>query len=242
MLEVVQVGQVGKTNLLLDMHRLRKRVFYDRMGWEVRITPGGLEVDDFDLPETIYLLCLDDNKRVIGNWRLLPTIGPYMIRSVWPQFLESINIPEGPDVWEASRFSVDSLKENCDEGLAQVNQATQELFCGLTELCLLSGIREICTMYDMRVARLLKRLDCSPHTISQRRRISDTICEVGIFRTDDTMLSKLRKASGISEQLILKEQLPGVLRTSLRTSPLLKAEHQRPSNYNSSMEDKYETV
>src|ERR1700685_3388477 len=143
MLEIAQAGQAGKTSLLFDMHRLRKRVFRDRMGWNVSVTPGGLEVDDFDLPDTVYLLALDDDGRVIGNWRLLPASGPTMIRKVWPQFLDSIEMPHSPAVWETSRFAVDSPRGNSEEGIAQVNRATQELFCGITELCILCGIQKI---------------------------------------------------------------------------------------------------
>jgi N-acyl-L-homoserine lactone synthetase len=50
MLEIVQAGQAGKMNLLLDMHRLRKRVFKDKLGWNVTIQDEDLEVDQFDLP------------------------------------------------------------------------------------------------------------------------------------------------------------------------------------------------
>jgi acyl homoserine lactone synthase len=211
MLEIVQAGQVGKTKYLFDMHRLRKRVFKDRMGWEVRLDQDGLEVDQFDLPDTVYLLALDDERHVIGNWRLLPTMGPTMIRDVWPQFLSSIDMPYDPTVWETSRFAVDSLKGNSQEGLAQIQKATQELFCGLTELCLLCGIQKIITMYDMRIARLLQRLDCPPLKVSEKIKITDIQCQVGIFATDVKMLARLRKASGISERIVKEDMLPPIL-------------------------------
>ncbi len=212
MLEVVQPGQSGKTSLLFDMHRLRKRVFRDRMGWEVRINPEGLEVDQFDLPDTVYLLALDDARRVIGSWRLLPATGPTMIRDVWPQFLGSIELPRDPHVWEASRFAVDSPEGASEKSLAQVSRAVQELFCGLTELCLLCRIREVFTLYDMRIARLLKRLDCHPRMVSKRLRIGDNLVEVGVFATDQSMLCRLRAASGIRVPLVNADMLPPVLR------------------------------
>jgi acyl homoserine lactone synthase len=218
MLEIVQAGQAGKTGFLLDMHRLRKRVFHDRMGWDVHVSPGGLEVDDFDTPETVYLLCLNEYGRVIGNWRLLPTTGPYMIRDVWPEFLQSIDIREASDAWEASRFAVDSLMETSAESLAMINAATQEMLCGLTELCVLAGIREIYTMYDRRIARLLKRLDCLPATVSRQLTISGAVSEVGRFITDGAMLSRLRAATGISRNLITKAQLPPLLQRPSRIS------------------------
>lgn len=214
MLEVVQAGQVGKTSLLFDMHRLRKRVFKDRMHWNVSITPGGLEVDNFDIPESVYLLALDEDHNVIGNWRMLPADGPTMIRDVWPQFLESINLPFDASVWEASRFAVDSLKGTSKEGIAQVSHATQELFCGLTELCLLCGVQKVFTMYDMRIARLLKRLDCEPENVSDRLTIENQISQVGCFATNHAMLRRLRAATGINTPLITHDMLPPFIRRS----------------------------
>lgn len=211
MLEIVQAGQAGKTGLLFDMHRMRKRVFKDRMGWDVQITAGGLEVDQFDIPEAVYLLSVNSAGRVIGNWRLLPTTGPTMIRDVWPQFLDSLPMPTEDTVWEASRFAVDSPEGQSNEGLAEVNRATQELFCGLTEVCLLTGIREVYTLYDMRIARLLKRLNCRAMATSERLRINDFQAETGVFATNETMLANLRAASGIRERLVQPDMLPPVL-------------------------------
>lgn len=65
MIEIVQTGQTGKTNLLFDMHRLRARVFREKMKWDVNVTPENLEIDQFDLPDTVYLLALNDNGRKI---------------------------------------------------------------------------------------------------------------------------------------------------------------------------------
>jgi N-acyl-L-homoserine lactone synthetase len=211
MLELVQAGQVGKTHLLFDMHRLRKRVFKDRMGWDVSVDKNGLEVDQFDIPNAVYLLALDDQRKVIGNWRLLPSDGPTMIRDVWPQFLTSHDMPHDPHVWEASRFAVDSHLGNSTEGAAQINRATQEMFCGLTQLGILCGIREIHTMYDMRIARLLRRLDCEASEKSERLPIAGATAEVGAFQTDKDMLHRLQAATGIHEQLITPDMLPPIL-------------------------------
>lgn len=226
MLVIAQTGQAEKANLLSDMQRLRKRVFHDRMRWDVTITEDGREIDEFDLPGAVYLLALNDDQQVIGNWRLLPSNGPTMIGNIWPFFMESIDLPFGPFVWEASRFAVDSLTPDHKANLAQVSRATEELFCGLTELCLLCGINEIFTMYDMRIARLLKRLDCQAREVSERFRIDETLCEVGVFTTDIAMLSRLRAASGIRDQLVTADMLPPVLLPYYENRPRLQEERE----------------
>jgi N-acyl-L-homoserine lactone synthetase len=215
MLEIVQAGQAGKTRFLFEMHRFRTRIFKEKMGWEVSITEDGLEVDQFDLPDSIYMLALDEDKKVIGTWRLLSTDGPTMIHDVWPQFLESIEMPKDPDVWETSRFAANSPKGDTNEGLAQVNQVTGELFCGIAELSLLCGIREIYSMYDMRMARILKRMDCRPKAVSKQIRIDDNFAQVGAFRMNEDLLARFRKASGIHHTLITEDMLPPLLQARL---------------------------
>jgi len=120
-------------------------------------------------------------------------------------------MPEDLRVWEASRYGVDSHLENLRENIQQVQQATQELFCGLTELCLLCGITNIFTMYDERIKRILKRIDCEPMMRSAPMRIDDKWAEVGAFRTDEEMLMRLRSATGLTASLINRSMLPPIL-------------------------------
>jgi N-acyl-L-homoserine lactone synthetase len=208
MLAVVQAGQVGKTSLLIDMHRLRKRVFKDRLAWAVNISRSGMEVDAFDLPEAFYLLAVSEEGRVCGSWRFLPTSGPTMIRDIWPEFMTSIDLPVDPLVWEGSRFAVEKSPCSGTKGLAQINRTTQELFCGITELCIHCGIREIFTLYDLRIARLLQRLNCSAKQVSSRICINGLPTEVGRFVTNRTMLERLRHSAGIHHNLIDTRDLP----------------------------------
>jgi len=222
MLEIVQAGQVGKTGLLFDMHRLRKRVFKDRLGWDVQVTASGLEVDAFDLPDTVYLLAISKDQRVIGSWRLLPTTGTTMVHDLWPHFLENLPLPRDRSLWEVSRFAVDCPLDDAAEAKEQAQHAIQEMFCGLTELCLLCGIQEVVTLYDMRLARLLQRLDCHPRLVSPRQRVGDVLCQVGAFVTDAALLEKLRKATGLNTPLIHADQLPPALQPYLLSQPVFE--------------------
>jgi acyl homoserine lactone synthase len=64
---------------LAEMHRLRYRIFKQRLGWDVEVG-GDMEVDEFDACRPAYLLQKDDDGRIQGCVRLLPTIGPTMLR------------------------------------------------------------------------------------------------------------------------------------------------------------------
>lgn len=211
MIEVAQAGQAGKAGLLFDMHRLRARVFKDMMKWDVHVSENGLEVDQFDLPEAVYLLSLDHNKRVVGSWRLLPTSGPTMIRDVWPQYLETLSMPSCTDVWEVSRFSVLPLEEDRRVAAKHTRQITSELFCALIELCVSCGIKEIFSLYGPPIAKVVQRINCLPHSTSEEIAIDGMPCRIGAFRTDESLLEKVRVATDIQHCLLEHVSLPSAL-------------------------------
>src|SRR3982074_3944415 len=70
---------------LYQMHRIRKAVFKDRLGWDVAVS-GELEVNEYDTLEPSYLLSIDRRGIVNGCVRLLPPTGPNMLRDTFPPF------------------------------------------------------------------------------------------------------------------------------------------------------------
>lgn len=92
---------------LWEMHRLRAKVFKDRMGWEVPIM-SGMEIDGFDAIEPYYMMISEPGKGLRGCWRALPTTGPYMLKDTFPELLYGQAAPENPKVWELSRFAIEA--------------------------------------------------------------------------------------------------------------------------------------
>jgi acyl homoserine lactone synthase len=89
------------------MHRLRAKIFRERMGWEVSLL-GGMEIDGYDALEPHYMVISDADSGVRGCWRLLPTEGPYMLKDTFPQLLHGQAAPEAQDIWELSRFAIET--------------------------------------------------------------------------------------------------------------------------------------
>ena len=222
MIVFAQAGQYGKTKHLFDMHRLRKKIFADRLKWDVDIQQQDLEVDDFDIPEAVYLLAIEENE-VIGSWRLLSTEGPTMIRDVWPEFLKSLDMPTDHYVWEASRFGVLSKHKNIKAGIAHTNEVTKKMFQALTQVCMQCGIEYIYTLYDKRIARLLRILNCEPVQVSNPIEIDGVPCWVGAFKTDKEMLRKLQDASGYYDNLYNPNDLPPALIQLMETKDKIYA-------------------
>jgi acyl homoserine lactone synthase len=101
---------------LAKMYRLRAQVFGERMGWEVAIL-SGMEIDGYDALSPHYMLVHDEQERLCGCWRLMPTTSPYMLRGTFPQLLHGRQAPVSPHVWELSRFAIVS-PEKCGYGFA----------------------------------------------------------------------------------------------------------------------------
>ncbi|MBZ0260125.1 MAG: hypothetical protein K8F90_05965 [Hyphomicrobiales bacterium] len=77
------------TNAIADMHRLRFRVFKERLDWAVHAEEG-MERDRFDALEPAYLLHLGIDDRIQGCARLLPSTGPNMLRHVFSQLITMV--------------------------------------------------------------------------------------------------------------------------------------------------------
>ena len=88
------------------LFRLRYRVFFERLHWDVRCQDE-METDEYDDLRTRYVVAVDDGDQVLGGWRLRPTVGNYMLADVFPQLLYGTPAPHHPRVWESNRFVVD---------------------------------------------------------------------------------------------------------------------------------------
>lgn len=89
------------------MYRLRSEVFHHRLGWEVHVEQGR-EHDWFDLIGPYYhcLVAHQDGLALLGCCRLLPTLGPNMLRDIFPFLLDNTPMPASDNIWEVSRFAI----------------------------------------------------------------------------------------------------------------------------------------
>lgn len=92
---------------LWEMHRLRAKVFKDRMGWEVPII-SGMEIDGYDALEPYYMMIRDPAIGLRGCWRALPTEGPYMLKDTFSELLYGHPAPQDQKIWELSRFAIEA--------------------------------------------------------------------------------------------------------------------------------------
>ena len=206
MIEVYSAAALARDPALYDeMLRLRYRVFHERLGWDVP-TRSGFDFDQYDVCSPNYILAFNDDHRIVGCWRLLPTTGPYMLNEVFSELLEGNPAPTSPLIWESSRFAVDTEYDG-KAGLGAVHRYSAELFCALVEFAMASGIDEVLTVYDVRIARLLNRLGAKALWTSGRHQVGNTIAVAGRFRCDADMLNSIRQSTGITHNVITSYNL-----------------------------------
>lgn len=214
MIKILQTGQVGSTKYLLDMHRVRTKIFRDRMGWDVSVNDMELEIDEYDLPQTIYILSTDEHDKVVGTWRILLTTEPSMIRDIWPHYLSSLPIPYSENMCEASRFGVYSSQT--PESRKIVNKATAEMIVGLIDVCIKCGITDMYTLYDIKVKRLLERIGFAPARVSEVIDLEGKPTVTAHFRMDDVLLENVCSKTGVDLSISPNELPPMLLEKYLK--------------------------
>ena len=197
-------------DLIDEMYRMRAEVFSGRLGWEVTVTDGR-ETDRFDDEDPLYLVSLDETTGALkGAVRLLPTTGPNMLRDVF-QILTPEGAPESPLIWESSRFAINPGIFHGEDRINanhRVNAITLELLCGIVEVCQKSGIEHIVSVFDVRMARIFRSVDCPFDVIGTPARIGKTMTYAALFEMSDGMRQRLGHVGGYDEPVLAS---PGAL-------------------------------
>ena len=178
---------------LYQMHRLRKAVFKDRLGWDVTVS-GEFEFDQYDALGPSYLLSMDRYGTLNGCVRLLPTTGPNMLRDIFPYFVTKAAVPRGERVWEASRFAVSGNAATVETGLSQT---TYDLLIGVLKFGLSNGISTIACVVDVRMERILRRAGWQLDRLGPAHRIGNTIALAGQLAVSAQILRQLEARAGI---------------------------------------------
>jgi len=141
-----------KSEDLWAMHKLRARVFKDRMGWEVPVL-SGMEIDGYDAIDPMYMLIKSNAGELCGCWRVLPTSGPYMLKDSFPELLHGQTAPEAKDIWELSRFAI----ETDDSSGFGFSKLTKESIKEMMAYGKKHKIKRYVTVTTTAIERLLRR-------------------------------------------------------------------------------------
>lgn len=136
--------------------RYRQKVFVERLGWQLNCDDG-MELDQFDGPDTLYVIARSPAGKVIGGARLLPTTGRYLLAEVFPQLLGGRPAPCSPDVWEVSRFAAMDLDHVRDHDTGFSSPAAIGLLEATIDAASDRGAQRLITVSPLGVERLLRK-------------------------------------------------------------------------------------
>ncbi|WP_159948063.1 acyl-homoserine-lactone synthase [Rhizobium sp. 18065] len=182
------------------MHRLRKTVFHDLLGWDVSLH-GDWEIDHYDQANPLYVLSYGDSGRLRGALRLLPTLGQNMLDDTFPVLLGDQSEIRSAAIWESSRFCIDPQISQ-DRASNQVTIAAAELMCGVGELGLASGLSQIVTVTDVFLERMFKRMGCPGLRIADPQRIGSVQAVAVAWDVTEALLDRMKHVASIAGNVL----------------------------------------
>ena len=194
MLKLIEGARSSGYRFEMDaMFRNRAVIFSERLGWDV-VVKDGYERDRFDDLNPLYLVSVDPvTEQYWGSLRLLPTIGPNMLRDVFPQLLDEGEVVESATIWESSRICATAAEGQPRRSRNGVNYVMSELIAGIGEVALIAGLTQIVSVFDARILRVLKAVGCEPVVIGRPQRIGNAMAYAALIEPDLARLEALRE-------------------------------------------------
>lgn len=180
------------------MFRLRYDTFRVRLGWDVKTTPDGLEIDEYDaLDPARYIVAHAADGAVDACWRLLPTQGPNMLRDVFPELLHGQEAPCAADCWELSRFAIATgrLPASEDAGNPQLGfgQLSLGLMSAAARFAAEHGIARYVTVTTAAIERMLKKQGLNVHRLGPPIRVGQVLTVACFIEVDAITLAALER-------------------------------------------------
>ena len=182
------------------MFRLRYETFRVRLGWDVETTDDGLEIDQFDGVDSQYILARSPEDDIDACWRLLPTLGPNMLRDVFPQLLAGQPAPAAADVWELSRFALatDRLAAAEKAGNYQLSfgPLSVKLMAEAARFAKARGIVRYVTVTTAAIERMLKKQGLHIHRLGPPIKIGNVLTLACFIEVDSMTLNAVGVQGG----------------------------------------------
>jgi len=177
--------------LIDEMHKLRRNVFHDRLRWQVTVI-NKWEIDGYDALNPLYVVALDDDERVIGGLRLLPTTGFNMLNDTFAELLPDGERLGSPLIWEASRFTV-RITGDARLDAKVVSRTTAELLMSLNEIGRAAALSHLVVVCDQVMYRLLSRVDLAGDQLGEGKLIGGVMTYALVYEYGDELDARIAK-------------------------------------------------
>jgi acyl homoserine lactone synthase len=147
-----------------ELASYRHSIFIETLHWQLPVVDG-LERDQFDRTDTLYVVAKDEFGIICGCARLLPTTEAYLLDEVFPHLMNGERAPHSPDVWELSRFSTKTTNDATTLSREEARQRFCLLFAALATAAIERGATRLITFTAMGVERILRSIGMHAHRV-----------------------------------------------------------------------------
>ena len=199
----IEPHQFSANQKLLDaMFRLRKRVFFDELGWDVPIK-GDRERDRYDDHRPVYLIwCSDDRRTLYASLRLMPTTGPTLLHDVFSRTFGNDVDLSAPGIWEATRMCVDVEALRLDHPEIDLMRAMSLMVALICEVAVDKGIHTVVSNYEPQIARVYKRAGAKFDEIGRADGYGKHPVCCGLFEASECVLQQIYTKLRLSKPLL----------------------------------------
>lgn len=156
-----------------ELGSYRYEIFVGMLHWQLP-TENGCEFDQFDRPETHYVIARDTQGLICGCARLLPTTQAYLLDEVFSGLMGGEFAPHDASVWELSRFSTKSSNGRHAPSHEEARTRFRSLFAAVVEEALAQGATRLITFTSMGVERILRSIGMHAHRVGAPQLIDET--------------------------------------------------------------------
>lgn len=184
--------------ILERMHRLRKRVFYDQLKWDVP-AQGEIERDRYDDFGPVYLNWFSpDQTKLYASIRLMPTTGPTLLFDLFQRTMPDGAGLSAPGIWEGTRACIDHEALAQDHPHITPLKAFGLISLATAECAFHHGIDTVVTNYEPYLARAYCKAGAPLEEIGRADGYGRYPVCCGIFEISRKTLTTMRAKLGVT--------------------------------------------
>lgn len=190
MLEIVDAHNRHNFEYALeDMYRMRYRAAVQEMGWRIDDNKDGYDKDEFDYPDTVYVLYFNPDGSVGACGRLNSTMRPHLLSEVFHDMCID-GVPASPKIYEYSRYLVERKGKTQQEFMRAWMLVTQ----AVNEWCINNDIAQVTWLARKRLYAMSTHLwNTRPLGLSKYYKDDGKDYIAAISKMDAVGLSNVRR-------------------------------------------------
>ena len=181
------------STLVRSMFEDRAQQFKRRLRWDVSVDSDGMEIDQYDFHNPLYVIWESPDGSHGGSLRLMPTTGRTMINEHFCHLIGHKPIANA-QVWECTRFCLSEKQPDNAPSVAAL------LFHAACDFGLQAGITQSIGVFDPKMLRVYRRIGWEPRVIGSGY-VSDMEVYAGMWEVSEEARQKIFLRSNLKKNV-----------------------------------------